>query len=212
MSTRQRTDENDQPADGRERILMAALRLFGERGFSGASVRDIAAEAGVSLGLIRHHFGSKEGVREALDRQVIARFAALLDEYASREVSNPLKAMGGDILQRSIEDPERTRAGFSYMRRTVFEGGDVAREYVRTYRDKYAALVRRAVDSGAWRDDLDEDMVTFLIMARDFGEIFLWRYGEELFGESMLSRPFYERLVAVENDMLERGIAAEDDR
>jgi hypothetical protein len=98
------------------------------------------------------------------------------------------------------------------MRRTVFEGGDVAREYVRTYRDKYAALVRQAVDSGAWRDDLDDDMVTFLIMARDFGEVFLWRYGEELFGESMLSRPFYERLVAVENDMLERGVAAEDDR
>ncbi len=209
MGTTGRSDNEREPGDGRERILLAAIRLFGERGFAGASVRDIAAEAGVSLGLIRHHFGSKQGVREALDRWVIDRFGAMLDEYASREHPNPLRAMGGDILQRFVEDPERTRAGFRYMRRMVFEGGEPAQEYVRTYRDKYAALVRRAVDSGVWRSDLDQEMVTFLIMARDFGEMFLWRYGEVLFEEPMLSRSFFERLVAVEDDLLDRGVASD---
>jgi AcrR family transcriptional regulator len=42
--------------------------LFGERGIEGASIRDIAAEAGVSSGLVRHHFGSKEALRDACDR------------------------------------------------------------------------------------------------------------------------------------------------
>ena len=51
----------------RARIRDAALRLFTERGIEGATVRDIAREAGVSPGLLRHHFGSKDGLRDACD-------------------------------------------------------------------------------------------------------------------------------------------------
>lgn len=41
-------------------ILEAAERVFSARGFSGTSVSEIAAEAGVTKSLIHHHFGSKE--------------------------------------------------------------------------------------------------------------------------------------------------------
>lgn len=44
----------------RETILDAAEYLFSERGFDGASIRDIAARAGVPVGLVSHHGGSKE--------------------------------------------------------------------------------------------------------------------------------------------------------
>jgi AcrR family transcriptional regulator len=43
----------------RDAILAAAKRLFAERGFEGASMRAIAAEAGVDAALITHFFGSK---------------------------------------------------------------------------------------------------------------------------------------------------------
>src|SRR6266542_759545 len=48
----------------RARIRDAALRLFAERGVDGATIRDIAKAAGVSAGLVRHHFGSKEALRD----------------------------------------------------------------------------------------------------------------------------------------------------
>ncbi|MEV4754862.1 TetR family transcriptional regulator [Micromonospora sp. NPDC049559] len=51
----------------RARIRDAALRLFAERGIAAATIRDIAAAAGVSSGLVRHHFGSKEALRDACD-------------------------------------------------------------------------------------------------------------------------------------------------
>ncbi len=51
----------------RARIRDAALRLFAERGIGGATIRDIAKAAGVSGGLVRHHFGSKEELRHACD-------------------------------------------------------------------------------------------------------------------------------------------------
>ncbi len=40
-------------------IMRAAIRLFTARGYEGAAVREIAAEAGVNIGLIRYHFGHK---------------------------------------------------------------------------------------------------------------------------------------------------------
>lgn len=47
------------PQDRREQILSAAQRLWGRQGYHAVSLRSIAAEAGVSLALLDHHFGSK---------------------------------------------------------------------------------------------------------------------------------------------------------
>ncbi len=44
----------------RERILAAALDLFSEQSFDGATTRDIAARAGVTQPLLNYHFSSKE--------------------------------------------------------------------------------------------------------------------------------------------------------
>ncbi len=55
----------------RARIRDAALDLFAERGYRGASIRDVASAAGVSPGLVQHHFGSKEGLRSACDAHVL---------------------------------------------------------------------------------------------------------------------------------------------
>ena len=53
----------------RERILAAALAAFSERGFDGASTRQIAARAGANLGLLQYHFGSKQDLwRAAVER------------------------------------------------------------------------------------------------------------------------------------------------
>ena len=49
----------------RSRILTAAMKRFAEGGFEGSTLRDIASDADVSLGLIRHHFGSKDNLRDA---------------------------------------------------------------------------------------------------------------------------------------------------
>jgi len=64
----------------RARIRDAAIRLFAERGIDGTTVRDIAAQAGVSPGLLRHHFGSKEALREACDAYALDRIVKIKEE------------------------------------------------------------------------------------------------------------------------------------
>ncbi|GAB2605582.1 transcriptional regulator RaaS [Kribbella endophytica] len=46
------------------------MARFGRDGFS-ASLRTIAADAGVTAGLVVHHFGSKDGLRQACDEHVL---------------------------------------------------------------------------------------------------------------------------------------------
>src|SRR5258708_15130923 len=53
-------------SDKREHILTVAEELFGEKGFDGTSVRDIALKAGVNLAMISYYFGSKEKLLESL--------------------------------------------------------------------------------------------------------------------------------------------------
>lgn len=55
----------------RARIRDAALARFGADGIAGTSVRAVASDAGVSPALVVHHFGSKEGLREACDEHVL---------------------------------------------------------------------------------------------------------------------------------------------
>jgi AcrR family transcriptional regulator len=60
-------------AETRDRILGAALRSFTEKGFDGASVRDIATRAGVNHGLIQYHYGGKLRLWQAAVDHAFAR-------------------------------------------------------------------------------------------------------------------------------------------
>lgn len=65
--------------DSRQRLRRSALRLYATRGPEGASVREIASDARLAPGLIRHHFGSKAGLTRAVDDQVLGTISAVLD-------------------------------------------------------------------------------------------------------------------------------------
>jgi TetR/AcrR family transcriptional regulator, regulator of cefoperazone and chloramphenicol sensitivity len=111
----------------RARIRDAAIRLFGERGIEGASIRDIAAEAGVSSGLVRHHFGSKEALREACDQYAKERML---------EVSEELATQGGVAALDPATLHPRVFPLQLYLVRSMMDGSETA-----------AALFLGAVDS-----------------------------------------------------------------
>lgn len=63
-------DVTGEEPGGAEKILSAAIDLYGRHGFDHVTLKDIAAAAGVSAPLVIHHFGSSAGLREACDRNV----------------------------------------------------------------------------------------------------------------------------------------------
>jgi AcrR family transcriptional regulator len=63
----------------RARILGAALDLFADRSYDGASTREIAARAGVTQPLLHHHFGSKEELWQAAVASLFGRLNEVMD-------------------------------------------------------------------------------------------------------------------------------------
>lgn len=113
----------DDDLTGKARIRNAALELFAERGEDGTSMRAIASAAGVNVGLLVHHFGTKDGIREAVDAVVVDYFAKTIAQVPvggtpakfaaarSAAVDDMLAAnpMIVDYLRRTILDPHRGR-------------------------------------------------------------------------------------------------------
>jgi AcrR family transcriptional regulator len=60
--------------DARDRIVEAALTVFAQRGFDGATTREIAKEAGVSSALIHHHFKDKESLWKLVGERISEEF------------------------------------------------------------------------------------------------------------------------------------------
>jgi AcrR family transcriptional regulator len=84
---------SDDPAyedlTARARIREAAIRLFAEHGVEETAILDIAKAAGVSGGLIRHHFGSKDGLRVACDMYVLSELVRFKLEALEKGKADP---------------------------------------------------------------------------------------------------------------------------
>lgn len=98
--TTSRPDPEDLTA--RARIRDAALRHFGEHGFKGATTRGIAETAGVSPGLMRHHFGSKQALREACDAHLVKLISRINEQAGADTASGASGASGVNYVAASM--------------------------------------------------------------------------------------------------------------
>ena len=76
-------------SNARSLLLEAGRRLFAQRGFRGTSIRGLTAEAGVNLGAVTYHFGSKEGLYHA----VLDDCLGSVRDWVSAAGESPLPAM-----------------------------------------------------------------------------------------------------------------------
>ncbi|MDE3725066.1 helix-turn-helix domain containing protein [Nocardiopsis sp. N85] len=114
------THGNEADLTAKARIRRAALALFARNGFAGTSLRAVAARAGVSHALVRHHFGSKEGLRAAVDEDVLDDFDTLMEGVETTDPGELLAAFGGASARLLGTDEVRRE----YLRRSLLEGND----------------------------------------------------------------------------------------
>jgi AcrR family transcriptional regulator len=77
--------------DKREQIIETALQLFAEKGFEGASIRDIAEKASVNVAMVNYYFGSKEKLFEKIIEYKSSATRGLLDEILNNESITPIQ-------------------------------------------------------------------------------------------------------------------------
>lgn len=111
LPSRRRARGRPRPAP--ERILAAALTAFAQRGFGGATTREIAADAGVPQGLVTYHFESKQALWEAAVDWVFQALAAelqpALEALVDVEPATRLRALMKRFVRFSAAHPELHR-------------------------------------------------------------------------------------------------------
>ncbi len=137
----------------REAVLDAALALFGEAGYRGASLRDVAARAGLSHPGLLHHFPRKEALLEA----VLQRRDAEDAEAVALAGARGRVALEGlvDLVERNAGSPGVVRL-FTVLAAEATDPGHPARPW---FRERYARTVadltracREAAEDGELRD------------------------------------------------------------
>ena len=90
----------------RERILEAAVEVFGRLGYATATVREICDQAGVNLAAVNYHFQGKEGLYRAVACDLVARtfsrFPVAVDGDAADPPEKRLKTFVRATLQRLL--------------------------------------------------------------------------------------------------------------
>jgi AcrR family transcriptional regulator len=150
-----------------ERILGAALEGFARRGARATSIRDVAAAAGVSPGLVQHYFPSKAALRAAVDEHVTERARAAL---SVREVDGDVVE---DIAQRLTGLVAEQFLALLYVARGVAERDDAALAIFDTLtelcRDQLSEFERR----GMLRADLDLEWAALHTVLINLGTVIM---------------------------------------
>jgi AcrR family transcriptional regulator len=103
------------------RIRNAALELFASRGVAGTSIRDVARAAGVSPGLVQHHFGTKAGLQQAVDEFVVADAVSTITD-----LPGSIEERGAEFAARMGEVIRDHPAAVLYLARSASEGSEFA--------------------------------------------------------------------------------------
>jgi AcrR family transcriptional regulator len=140
-------DRSARKARTRALLLEAAARVYARRGFAGATLEEVASEAGFTKGAVYAHFGSKENL-----------LLALLEEHLAGQVAEQI-----ELFDRDRVTWERPLAGSERWMDGLRENPDRFRLFVElwAYAQRDEPLRRRLADG------LDALRVTFARFAAD---------------------------------------------
>ena len=128
------------------RIRDAAIELFGRDGFR-VSVRAIAAAAGVSPGLVIHHFDSKDNLHRACDEYIAETIRAAKSE--SIQTSDPATWLA------QMAEIEQYAPMMAYLVRSLQSGGDLAKTLWHNMIDNTEQYIEEGVRAGTIKPSVD---------------------------------------------------------
>ncbi|MEU8223691.1 TetR family transcriptional regulator [Kribbella sp. NPDC048915] len=145
------------------RIRDAAIVRFGRDGF-GAGLRAVAADAGVTAGLVVHHFGSKDGLRAACDAHVLGVIRSEKLKVTTRSLNA--------ITQ--LADVEQYAPYALYSLRSMQAGGELGRQFVDRMAEDALEYLEVGVQAGTIKPSRDPVARARYLTYHYTGYLLLW--------------------------------------
>lgn len=157
------------------RIRNEAITLFGQHGFAKTSVRAIAQAAGVSPGLIIHHFGSKEALRESCDEQVINEIIVLAREKGDAQHV-------GALFAELMQNPQHLEAELAYLMQSINDDSPAGRRMVDDMVAHSSAILKEGAAKGSMRHIEDTDALAVALVMQSIAMLTYRNHVQRLLG------------------------------
>lgn len=134
-----------------ERIRAAAMQSLAAPGAGATTMRGVAAAAGVSLGLVQHHFATKANLIKAVDDYVMGLVIASMSQPLSDDSIDSVSEIGGRITKIISEKPDVA----AYLGRALVDGSPFGAMIFDTLLALGTARWHQRVERGEVRSDVD---------------------------------------------------------
>lgn len=188
----------DTDLTAKARIRNAALELFGDLGEDGTSMRQVASAAGVTIGLVVHHYGTKDGLREAVEGRIVDLFGdAIAAADATGSARDVVAARDAAVAAMLVSHPEVV----AYLRRAVLDATGHRGQLLERLATLSLQQVTELRASGMASTRQRDSSQVIGIMVRQLGQLLLQplvdRVWEQLAGADADDRAKPELLVGV---------------
>lgn len=166
----------------RTRILREATRRFASQGYSAVSIQEIAERAGVTRPTLVYHFGSKEGLRDAVLTEVLAHWQAELPRLmaAATKGGPRLDALLGALFAFFREEPSLARLVLREMLDRPEEMGERLRTQLQPWTALLLEAMRMGRAAGLLRADADPEAYVVLVIATAIGVVAIGQHAGAL--------------------------------
>ncbi|MDR0431838.1 MAG: TetR family transcriptional regulator [Bifidobacteriaceae bacterium] len=152
------TDKGDLTA--KARIRDAAMLAFATHGFR-VPLRRIAEDAGVSVALITHHYGTKEALRQVCDDYVLDRY----EDIKLMAVADP------HSIENELTDMSEASVATVYMVQCFLDPSATTRAFFDRYIDRVRKVLQVSCDAGMIRTEVMNEESIRLLAMRTIGHV-----------------------------------------
>src|SRR4051812_6925127 len=161
-----RTPASTNPDALRASILDAATRLFGEKGYDGTTMRDLARALGMLPGSLYVHIDSKETLLAEIVDAGFDPFLALASEIANSSDAPDVRLRRAIVehVKRVGDSRDRVMVVLHQWRFLTGPSYDRVVANRRIYRETYQRIVEEGVEAGIFNRALDRHVVVLTIL------------------------------------------------
>ncbi|MGQ7277987.1 TetR/AcrR family transcriptional regulator [Brevibacillus thermoruber] len=176
----QQADSAPSLADTRTRILDAAARVFARLGYAGASLEQVAADAGMTKGAVYWHFSSKSDLFAALCEKNLTQQLQVLSRQAASALDSASPAQGlARLLQSQFACVEEGQGNpmlfFEFVTASRDPAvGEALRAAYGKIIDGVSGVIAQLQESGAVKRDCDPGALAVLFQALINGLLLGW--------------------------------------
>jgi AcrR family transcriptional regulator len=183
------------------RIRNAALELFAQNGVKATTIRDVAQRAGVSPGLVQHHYGTKASLRRAVDEFVLNDARSTITD-----LPEPLDERAAEFARRMGEVVRDRPQAMLYLARSASDGDPLGLDTFKALVEFGVPQLHEMQKAGQLAPDLDREWSVLQLLLFNLASMLFEPAISHALGESLLTDEGRARWNAAATSLFTRGL------